>query len=317
MPFQVQNLPTLPIDLIYPTAEDRRRDTGTVPGHNSTRPIWIAGPDPPRSWTTPSPKIKDSQAGPVPHTDTPAWREHALNIVFSADVPGSITSLPRRKGGYPTLVLLCLHVIRVECSGRDFAEIMPHVPPHLRRVLVRHSAIQYPLSQVELNAIYGDEGHADGELVVVGPHAALRRDHLQRIHPSRELVRQEYAVLEDSTWDSCATQGNEPSVLFSLILLSTPLTFALNDLPPTITCLVLINIPKPTALQRLPSYCPLVSLLDLSYNSWLSPVLGEKLLEDYPWTKLRHLKVLGLRGCHVTSTLLSQINRWNDIDIIH
>lgn len=311
----VQNLPTLPINLIYSPAEDRRQDAGAAPGHHhSTRPIWVAGPDPPRSWTTaPSPSPKFKEVDSAPDINTPAWRDHALDLVFSPDV-SALRAL--RKGKLPTLVLLSLHVIRMECSGHDFAEIIPYIPPHLRRVLVRHSAINYPLSQVELNAICGDEGHADGELVVVGPRATLRSDHFRRMHSSRESMHKEFAV-EESTWDSDAMQGNEPSVLFSFTLLSTPLTFALSDLPPTITCLALINIPKPTSLQRLPSYCPLVSLLDLSYNSWLSSISGEKLLEDYPWSKLHHLKVLGLRGCHVTSTLLSRVNRWEDVDVIH
>lgn len=319
-PSHVHNLPSLPISLIYPSAEDHRRDVGAAPGYH---PIWIAGPDPPRSWTNPS-SPKNKGANSAPDINSPAWREHALDLVFSPDSdasvgPASSTSLRTlRKGELPTLVLLSLHVIRMECSGRDFAEIVPYMPPHLRRVLVRHSAINYPLSQVELNAICGDEGHADGELVVVGPQATLRSDHFRRVRSSRESAHLEYAA-EESTWDSLAIQGSEPSVLFSLTLLSTPLTFTLSDLPPTITCLALINIPKPVSLQRLPSYCPLVSLLDLSYNSWLSPISGEKLLEEYPWTKLHHLKVLGLRGCHVTPTLLSRVNRgrWDDVDVIH
>lgn len=321
-PLHVNNLPTLPISLIYPSAEDGRRNAATASGHHSTRPVWVAGPDPPRSWTTlSSPKIKEADLADI---NSPAWRKHALDLVFSPSnamsvhPPGTSASLRGLQTcGFPTLALLSLHVIRMECSGYELAEIRPYIPPHLRRVLMRHSAINCPLSQIELNAICGEEGHADGELIVVGPHATLRNDHFRRIHSSRESVPEECAA--ESTWDSLATQGSEPSALFSLTLLSTPLTFALSDLPPTITCLTLINIPKPVSLQRLPSYCPLVSLLDLSYNTWLVPVSGEKLLENYPWTKLRYLKVLGLRGCRITSTLLSQVNkgRWDDVDIIH
>ncbi|OAX38929.1 hypothetical protein K503DRAFT_815313 [Rhizopogon vinicolor AM-OR11-026] len=318
-PLHVHNLPTLPLNLIYPPTEDGRRDVSATLGHHSAPPIWLAGPDPPHSWTSPKMKGADS----APDINSPAWREHALDLVFFPGVPmgpaGRASPRTLRKGELPTLALLSLHVIRTECGGHDFAEIMSYIPPHLRRVLVRHSAINYPLSQAELGAICGDEGHADGELVVVGPHATLRSDHFRRMSSSRESsAHQEYAV-EESTWDSLATQGSEPTVLFSLALLSTPLTFALSDLPPTITCLALINIPKPVSLQRLSSYCPLVSLLDISYNSWLNTISGEKLLEDYPWTKLHHLKVLGLRGCHVTPALLSQVNRgrWDDVDVIH
>ena len=318
-PLHVHNLPTLPVSLIYPSPEDRRQgqDAGTTPGHQSTRSIRVAGPDPPRSWTTLSSRIKDSP----PDINSPAWREHALDLVFSSNTSGSAGSASLRtlrKGEFPPLVLLSLHVIRTQCSGFDFAELTPYIPPHLCRALVRHSAINCPLSQVELNAICGDEGHADGELVVVGPHATLRSDYFRRMHSrsERESAHQE---LEESTWDSLATQGSEPIALFSLTLLRTPLTFALSDLPPTITCLALINIPKPVSLQRLPSYCPLVSLLDLSYNNWLISISGGKLLEEYPWTKLHHLKILGLRGCHVTPMLLSQVNRgrWDDVDVIH
>ncbi|KAG1891123.1 hypothetical protein F4604DRAFT_1876292 [Suillus subluteus] len=304
----VNNLPTLPINLIYPTAEDGRRNAAAAPsGHDSTRHGRVAGPDPPRSWTTlsSSPKVREVDLSDI---NSHTWRKHALDLVFS---PGNAST----PGEFPTLALLSLHVILMECSGYELAEIRPYIPPHLRRALMRHSAINCPLSQIELNAICGEEGHADGELVVVGPHATLRSDHFRRIHSSRESE----CAAEESTWESLATQGSEPSALFSLTLLSTPLTFALSDLPPTITCLALINIPKPVSLQRLPLYCPLVSLLDLSYNSWLISASGEKLLQDYPWTKLRYLKVLGLRGCHVTSTLLSQVNRgrWDDVDVIH
>ncbi|KAG1827177.1 uncharacterized protein BJ212DRAFT_1257429 [Suillus subaureus] len=318
----VNNLPTLPINLIYPTAEDGRRNAAAAPsGHHSTRPGRVAGPDPPRSWTTLSsyPKIKEVDLSDI---NSPTGRKHALDLVFSPDgnasvhPPGTSASLRSpQMGEFPTLVLLSLHVIRMACSGYELAEIRPYIPPHLRRVLMRHSAINCPLSQIELNAICGEEGHADGELVVVGPHATLRSDHFRRIHSSRESER----AAEESTWESLAIQESEPSALFSLTLLSTPLTFALSDLPPTITCLTLINIPKPVSLQWLPLYCPLVSLLDLSYNNWLIPASGEKLLQDCPWKKLRYLKVLGLRGCHVSSTLLSQVNRgrWDDVDVIH
>ncbi|KAG2157218.1 hypothetical protein DEU56DRAFT_905880 [Suillus clintonianus] len=325
-PLHVNNLPTLPISLIYPSAEDGGRNAAAASGYHSTRPVWIAGPDPPRSWTAlSSPKIREADLTDI---NSPAWREHALNLVFSpgnasAHPPGSQSLRALRKREFPTLALLSLHVIRTECSAYELADIMSHIPPHLRRVLMRHSAINSPFSRSELNAICGEEGHADGELVVVGPHATLRSDHFRRMHSSRESVPEECAA-DESTWDSLATLGSEPSVLFSVTFLSTPLTFSLSDLPPTITCLALINIPKPVSLQRLslqrlPSYCPLVSLLDLSYNSWLIPALGERLLDDYPWTKLHYLKVLGLRGCRVTSTLLSQVNRgrWDDVDVIH
>lgn len=320
-PLNANHLPTLPISLIYPSAEDSRRNAATSSAPHSTGPVWVAGPDPPRSWTTlSSPKTREADLADI---NTSAWREHALDLAFSpgnASVPGTSAYLRSlRIGEFPTLALLSLHVIRMECSGYELAKIRPHIPPHLCRVLMRHSAINCPLSQIELNAICGEEGHADGELVVVGPHATLRSDHFRRIHPSRESGVPEECALEESTWDSFATQGSEPSTLFSLVLLSTPLTFALSDLPPTITCLTLVNIPKPMSLQRLPLYCPLVSLLDLSYNSWLIPASGEKLLQDYPWTKLRYLKVLGLRGCRVTSALLSQVNRgrWDDVHVIH
>lgn len=322
-PLHVNNLPTLPISLIYPSAEDSRRNAAAPSAYHSTGSVWVAGPDPPRSWTTlSSPKIREADLVDI---NSPAWRKHALDLAFSpgnASVPPPGTGASLRSlqmGEFPTLALLSLHVIRMECNGYELAEIRPYIPPHLRRVLMRHSAINCPLSQIELNAICGEEGHADGELVVVGPHATLRSDHFRRIHSSRESGVPEECAVDESTWDSLATQGSEPSVLFSLVLLSTSLIFALSDLPPTITCLTLVNIPKPVSLQRLPLYCPLISLLDLSYNSWLIPASGEKLLHDYPWTKLRYLKVLGLRGCCVTSTLLSQVNRgrWDDVHVIH
>lgn len=254
-------------------------------------------------------------------SNTPAWRERALSLFFSPDVTPSSSSNnpPRSRPIYPDptpipqLTLLCLQLIRATCPGPDLADVVPFIPPHLRRALARYTAIHAPLSQIELDTLCSGTTHIDTERIVVGPYNTT---HLrsERTHSNS---------VADASWDADAvhTQDDEPLALCSLAILSSPLSAAtMLAFPPTITHLALINIPHRIPLPRLPTICPLVVLLDLSYNAWLHAFgpRGPSMLEEVEWGKLRRLEVLGLRECPVTPKLLIELNRgrWEDVRII-
>ncbi|KAH0827026.1 hypothetical protein J3R83DRAFT_4707 [Lanmaoa asiatica] len=305
--FHAHNQPTLPTNLIYPSP---------VP---PTSYSWVPGPSPPRSWrspatSTPLPIEVKSDVGVV--TNTPEWRERALSLFFSANVTPSSTPLPssaRSRLIYPDpspiprLTLLCLQLIRATCQGADLAQ--------------RSTA---PLSQIELDVLCEGTTHVDTELIVVGPRNTLRGSSFRKndhTTDANELKRGDSEPNE--SWDAVQTRDSEPLALRSLAILSSPLSAATTlAFPPTITHLVLINIPHRIPLQRLPTICPLLVLLDLSYNAWLysSEAIdgGRPILEEVGWGKLRRLEVLGLRACLVTPMLLLRLNRgrWEDVRII-
>jgi hypothetical protein len=80
-----------------------------------------------------------------------------------------------------------------------------------------------------------------------------------------------------------------------------------------------MDVPFSLPLHRLPSICPLIEVLDLSYNKWLRP--GMKEFERVAWARWSKLRVLGLRGCEFRELdleTLARVNegRWNDVEIV-
>ncbi|KAI9570443.1 hypothetical protein HD554DRAFT_2082122 [Boletus coccyginus] len=309
------NQRTLPIDLIYPSPA------------LATSPSWVPGPSPPRSWRPPAASTTSSTPlfkSDIDVTNTATWREHALAPLFSSGVTTS-SSTPesaRSRLVYPDpspipqLALLCLQLIRATCRGADLAELVPFIPLHLRRSLLRYTAIHAPLSQTELDALCEGTTHVDTELIVVGPHNTLcprsfgKTTDVHHDDPSE-------------TWDAMPAYDNESLALRSLVILSSPLSAAtMLAFPPTITHLALIKITHQIPLRRLPTICPLLVFLDLSYNAWLyaSQVVdkGAPMLEEIEWRKLRRLEVVGLRQCPVTPNVRMELNRgrWEDVVII-
>ncbi|KIJ04844.1 hypothetical protein PAXINDRAFT_94222, partial [Paxillus involutus ATCC 200175] len=266
--------------------------------------------------------------------NTPAWRELALSLVFSPDITSSLgpssnfrgTNYPD-SGRVPPLTLLCIRIILAASSGPDLIEITPYIPPHLRHALLRYTAVHAPLSQAMLDALCDGTGHVNGELIVVGPRTSLHRNAFRK---SQGGINNALEGSDDSeAWDDVSTswdsaQDIDPPPLFSLTILSGLLSIpTFLTLPPTITHLALLNIPYPVPLQRLPTICPLLVLLDLSYNIWLSPSAspnkgGRILLEEVEWRKLRKLEMFGVRGCLVTTKVLVEVNRarWKDVKVI-
>ncbi|CAA7266379.1 unnamed protein product [Cyclocybe aegerita] len=279
-----------------------------------------------RNYNSPSLPVRlaDLEHGPSPAVVAPAalqkrqhsptetltkerlgWHRQALNLVAS------------HLGGFPdpleapSLSLLCLQTVLSHCSNSaEFKDgVVPFIPHHLRRDLVRYCAIQSPLPTWKLDAIFEPHGHADGEILVVGSEASLREDHFSQHQP--------HSPEEDITWE----QESSSSSLHTLVLLSTCLsTSTILTLPPTITTLALINLPSSIPLHRLPKLCPLLVFLDLSYNSWLQHPGSNSLnsLERVEWPRWNNLRVLGLRGCYVSEEVLRKVNqgRWDDVEIV-
>ena len=258
-----------------------------------------AGPAPPKSWTQ-----QDDR-------DTAAWRSQALSLVAS-HIDGFIDlSKP------PSLALICLKILLARYTAAEVREdIAPFIPVHLRRDFIRYSAIHFPLSDWKLDVLFYPDGHADGEIIVVGPKVSLRDDYFLR--GSHELKFNARHPQPEENWESDCPSAK---LLQSLLMFSTRLPASmLLTLPPTLTHIALVDIQNPIPFHRFPKICPLLEFLDLSYNRWLGRLEGEgiSMLDRVEWTRWIHLKVLGLRDCHVPEDILQKVNRgrWDDVVIV-
>jgi len=241
--------------------------------------------------------------------ETSEWRAQALDLLFSST---DKSRRPCRELPIPPLTQLCLRIL-ISFSNVELAEdIVPFLPPHLRRDIIRYAAIHAPLPDSKLYALYGHEGHADGDLIVIGPQATLRDDF---------FIRSSHASPSNNVmvdWDS---EKSTPEPLSTFVLMSTPVAITtILTLPPTITHMALIRLPTPIPLHRLPGICPLVEVLDLSYNTWLSPTSGDapKRLERVEWNRWNNLRVLGMRECLISDEMLRKLNRgrWDDVEVV-
>jgi len=176
------------------------------------------------------------------------------------------------------------------------------------------------LPEWKLYALFNVHGHTDGEIIIVGPSASLRENHFLRAgHSSEESGPSRYDEDMEEVHDWETEDPSSP--LHSLILVSTLLTTStLLTFPPTLIHLALINLPTSVPLHRLPKTCPLLVILDLSYNFWLNDAVGEatNALERIEWSRWGHLQLLGLRGCYLSAGLLEKINkgRWDDVEVV-
>ncbi|KAI0726637.1 hypothetical protein C8Q72DRAFT_801428 [Fomitopsis betulina] len=336
------NNPTLPFDQIYRERPMRREPS--PPPARQPPPIRIGpegvleyayprgrvpGPRPPRSW---SGLFRDEQEGSSEDEEY-VWRSNALSLMYShiAPSPGSDgASVPR-------LTLLCSRYLVSLYPGQDalkeFAEdVVPYLPGHLRRDLIRWSAVNDPLHTTKLTALTEPDGHVDGELIVVGPQASLPRDVFRTRRPllqntphaaaaTRIVPKQapDYEALE--SWDSPTSEERAPQPMQALVILSTSvLVNMLLAFPPTLTHLALLALPTSTPIFRLPRICPLIEVLDISFNRWLTlPHAGtESVLQRVEWHRWSRLKVLGLTGTGVGEEIIPRVNtgRWVDVDIV-
>ena len=291
-------LPTgsLPPHLLTSSDSDGRVDSSLAPSSEVSN---TAGPVP-RSWR---PVTKEIQ-----NKESPEWRAHALSLVLSG--------LQVDHRPVPPLAELCMRVLLGALSEpEDFEQVLlPLLPIHLRFVLQRYTAIHAPLSALRLNALVGESGHINGELILVGLNANLRREGIALKPPDRQLPA-DYS----QDWES-----EDPFVdsfeLRTLALVSTGWSFqTIVSFPRSLTRLALVDLPTPPPICQLPSLCPSIVILDLSFNSWLvCPDQSRAILGTVNWDKWIDLKVLGLRGCFLHKDTLDQVNknRWVDIQIV-
>lgn len=261
----------------------------------------VAGPIP-RSWAVTS--------TPAKVFEDPEWRETALSLFFSGSVPRE-----NPRAAVPRLGEFCLRVI-LRCCGTDanvLKDLVPYLGPHLRKQLMRMCAVQCPLPSASLRVLLGEENNqVDGELIVVEPTSPLRPELFQ---PERAQDKKD----PEGLWDAETHDGLGPSLTHLAIVsaaLSIPTFLAL---PPSITHLALVHLSAPIPLHRLPDKCPLLEMLDISYNLWLGePQSGERPLERVAWQRWAYLKVLGCRGCGIALEELRKVNegRWDDVTIV-
>ncbi|KAI0928419.1 hypothetical protein AcW1_005669 [Taiwanofungus camphoratus] len=346
----IQHNSTLPFSQIYDYAYARRDAEQVSRDQNFPSPVRLGsqgileyayprgavpGPPPPKSWSGLYGKGKDKKV------DDLAQRAEALSLIFS-HLPWSARSgwaqaECLRLSSVPPLTQLCLRVLLSVYSAPDNTvafseELVRYLPAHLRREAMRWTAVNSPLSSSKLYALCERDGHVDGELIVVGPETSLPRDYLKtagleymvnangRLDGCRRNDNEEH---EEWSWDSPAANACIPSPLHTLILLATPLPVStFLTFPPTLTHVALLALPAPTPIYRLPRLCPLVEVLDLSFNPWLNDtsgtIQGETVLERVEWTRWGRLKVLGLRNCGVKPEIVGRINegRWVDVETV-
>ncbi|TFY72673.1 hypothetical protein EVG20_g348 [Dentipellis fragilis] len=288
-------------------------------------------------------------AGPVPRSwvqqhdardihNTVEGRQEALSLMFShsGTSPGHGHGQASDGTSVPTLVNLCLRVLLDYCGpGREFAEdIVPFLSLHMRRELLRYTAVHCPLSNATLYSLFDPGGHADGEIIIVGPQASLRSDAFRPSSKEPEPTASSQSLSVGTTgpeerpeasWDVAAADDEwstpGPAPIYSLILLATTLSVpTLLTLPPSLTLLALLHLPSAVPLHRLTGKCPQLEVLDLSYNSWLGTAQwGERgLFEQVAWNRWRHLRVFGCRECGITPEALREVNhgRWTEVEII-
>ncbi|KIK57715.1 hypothetical protein GYMLUDRAFT_75328 [Collybiopsis luxurians FD-317 M1] len=275
-----------------------------------TVPVTLPGPPLPKSWQPKLSLDKDVR-------NSAAWRAEALSLIFEHR-----PSSQKFTDQLPSLTQLCFRRL-LECSTEDFIEyVVPCLPAHLRLELIRHAAIHRPLSDNRLEALLGSEGHAHGELLVVGPSASLPADRFLPLKLA-ETTKGGPSLQQESPIDWDLEDFSSVS-LQSLIILSGRLSSSRNltGLPPTVatvTHMTLVNLENPIALHRLPSLCPLLVFLDLSYNKWLSCCSDDTLksIERIEWDRWRQLRILGWRENSVPEGMVTRLNkgRWDDVEV--
>ena len=131
---------------------------------------------------------------------------------------------------------------------------------------------------------------------------------------------------DESSWETKSSSSrDEVPPMHTLVVLNTSVSIAtLFAFPLTLTRLALLAIPVPTPVHRLPRICPLLEVLDLSYNPWLNdPPEGkgaasaESTLERTEWEKWARLRVLGLRQCNAPESIATRVNRGRLLDVVH
>lgn len=244
---------------------------------------------------------------------SPAWRADALAPLYS--------SLGVRIAAQRILPLsvMCLLPLITSCSISELKrDVLPFIPQHLRKEVVRYTAVRQPLSNSRLFSLYEEEGHSDGELIVVGPNASIRDDYFIQLNQGNIAETDmpfegegSSIPAEDDDISDWECDDTSSKLLQTFAALSTRISMStILTLPPTLTHLALIHVSSPIALHRLPKTCPLLAFLDMSYNHWLVHPAEEtvKSIARIDWTRWSHLQTLGWRNCWMSETMRSKLN---------
>lgn len=256
-------------------------------------------------------------------------------------------------------VLLEQYCASEDEAGDDVSileELASVLPSHHRKEVVRMCAVWCPLSGARLRALLGvGRIHVEGELVVVQPASPLRQEmfRTQTTHGAHIRVQHQHRYQQESgsekpwqradddveeadpdhsgstvtvtdatrtDWQEQETEQEQESFTAVGIVSTTLSIPVLLALPCSLTRLALVHLSAPIPIHRLPDKCPLLELLDVSYNPWLAqPAWGrERALERVEWGRWAYLKVLGCRDCGVTLEELREVNegRWEDVRIV-
>ncbi|KAF8679487.1 hypothetical protein RHS04_04094 [Rhizoctonia solani] len=275
--------------------------------------IRVAGPPPPRSWAYPT-STSVGSAVSSGATPDPQWRAHATRWIFlHLDQPGliphAVSHLDEGQNisdilAVPTLREMCVrslvslvHNSDAEARSTIHENILdPDLPGHLRRFIVRYSAIHSPLSWIALAQLwgieYGEQG-ADGEVILVGPDAGgpmVAASAIKQLLAPPDIEPDTQSENEDYlTWDAEEHTSAPPMKAF--ISITHPISKYLTLFPPTITHLALVAIPLDRdvtpriVMARLSHGLRLLEALDLSCNPWLDTINSV----DWPtrWLRLR------------------------------
>jgi len=285
------HIPTKSLPPHLPLSDSVSRESDKVP--NAAGPV-------PKSWRTVPKEVRDKR--------TSEWRADALSLVLGG--------LPTKQAFVPPLAELCMGILLDTFSElEDFEQVLlPFLPLHLRYALQRYTAIHAPLSTPRLHALLGEPGHINGELIVVGPDVNLRKAATALNDPDRRIPA------DDSQGWEAVDPYMDSFELQTLALVSIDLSFrTLLTFPRSLKRLALVDISTPPVIYWLPSLCPSIVVLDLSFNSWLKdPDLSRAILGKVDWDKWSDLDVLGLRSCSVHQDALDRVNqnRWTDVQII-
>ncbi|KAF7799634.1 hypothetical protein EIP86_010872 [Pleurotus ostreatoroseus] len=281
----------------------------------------VPGPRPPRSWSSLFQSEKDIER-------ETAWRTHALSLFIShGPLPPSYASISHDAlAQVQPLTLTCLRVLLAACEDvKDLAAVMSYVPAQLRRELMRWCAVHSPLDTARLRILCMGDGHAAGELIVVGPEAILRTDFLTSVRdrstshahspsPADEHHQGEEEREED--WDGLHTVDTPLSLTALAVMSALVSTSTLLSLPRTLTRLALLSLSQRLPIHNLTRTCPYLEVLDLSFNPWLksednapgSSALEFSSLNRVEWRRWRNLRVLGLRDCGLGMDIIARVN---------
>ena len=270
----------------------------------------------------PIPKPTKTTSHVVVDRSSRSWRTTALSLVYPHRSNPTTTLVP-------SLAQLCLRILLdVFSDPVEFAnELVPELPPHLRRSLMHYTAINEPLSNEKLYSLFESARHADGEIIVIGPQASLRNKifpsyRFNSGHCSQELgPTRSVGPDKEKSWEVDDKYGDNDwssnTCLRTLVVISSGFSMQTYlNFPPTLTRLALVDLPTSLPIHRLPGLCPLLVILDLSFNSWLGTrSAGETALERVDWLKWSCLETLGLRECNIDPAVLKRVNHKRFVDV--